>query len=213
MTQSILPHIQSWLATEKSIQSDLESNRLTYSISGRNQFINRLMLLQGGKVLSWYGYTLIEADEIRQSPHRETLIFELMRHNDHLTLGRWAITNYDMLLFDVSIPIGETIPDSFTLDFIFNLMVKKFDRMISHIKLLLQSGIALQPTEGDIPISYLQALANHPDIYPQMIMLGLLPESVDTLLRQIFALPHLDSSPNEHCEEELPDEQPATSIH
>jgi hypothetical protein len=194
MPHPILLKIQTWLKQHRDIDADLEEGHLTFSVTGLNRFVNRVMLFNGGRVISWYGYTLIDASKVKDSPHRGVLVDELLRINDRLTLGRWALTAKDMLLFDVSMPVGVAGPCDSALHDMFELMVEGFDRMVSRIKLLLDTGVLLAGSGADVPVPYLQTLISRPDIYPAMCKLGLLSTSADAVLRQLLPLPELPES-------------------
>lgn len=191
MPNPTLQAIQTWLKHHKDIDADLEDGHLTFKIQGINQYVNRLMLFHGGCVLSWYGYTLIPSETIRDSPHRATLMHELLLLNDRLALGRWALNRKDLLLFDVSLPLTDDVPCGQVLRQVFEVMSDGFDLAVSRIKLLLETGVVLSSSDGDVPLSCLKVLSVRPDVYPVMHRLGLLPEAADEVLRQWLPLPEL----------------------
>lgn len=202
MPHPVLQAIQSWLKHHKDIDADLENGHLTFQIKGANQLVNRLMLFHGGRVLSWYGYTLIPPEAIRDSPHRATLLRELLLLNDRLALGRWALNGKDLLLFDVSMPLADEAPCNQVLSHVFDVVADGFDLSVSRIKLLLETGVVLTSSGGEISLSCLKALSVRPDIYPLMHRLGLLPEAADEVLRQWLPLPEPMESPVDATDDE-----------
>lgn len=194
MPHPTLQAIQSWLMHHKSIEADLEDGHLTFKIQGVNQLANRLMLFQGGRVLSWYGYTLISPEQIRDSAHRAALMRELLLLNDRLALGRWALNRNDLLLFDVSLPLTGGTPCEQVISQVFDVVADDFDLAVSRIKLLLETGVVLNATGGAVSLSCMKAIGVRPDIYPLMHRLGLLPDGADDVLRQWLPLPELERS-------------------
>lgn len=194
MQANNMKDIQAWLSDVKSIEAELEGNRLTYHVSGHNDFSCRLMLLQGGRTLSWYAYTLIPVDELNDSPYRAKLDQLLLRLNDELFLGRWAVSDSGMLLFDVSIPVDEQLPSEALLSRLFDSVYESFDHQVSMIKFFLQTGRRVQHSnkhEG-LKMSALQCLAERPDLYPLMVQMRLIPPEFDDVLRLVMPLPHLE---------------------
>lgn len=194
MQANNMKDIQAWLSDVKSIEAELEGNRLTYHVSGHNDFSCRLMLLQGGRTLSWYAYTLIPVDELNDSPYRTKLDQLLLRLNDELFLGRRAVSDSGMLLFDVSIPVDEQLPSEAVLSQLFASVYESFDHQVSMIKFFLQTGRRVQRSnkhEG-LKMSALECLAERPDLYPLMTQMRLVPPEFDDVLRLVMPLPHLE---------------------
>lgn len=189
-----MTEIQSWLQDAKGISAELEGHRLTYHVSGNNDFSCRLMLLQGGRTLSWYGYTLIPVDELNESLHRAQLDTLLLHLNDELFLGRWAVGESGMLLFDVSLPVDEHVPSEALLSQVFDVLYESFDNLVSMIKFFLKTGRRVDVShrrEGVQP-SAMACLAEQPDLYPLMLELKLLPVEFNAVLRKVMPLPPLD---------------------
>ena len=90
MQNTQMTEIQAWLKDAEGIEADLDGHRISFRISGHNDYASRLMLLQGGRTLSWYSYTLIPLDELNDSPYRSQLNPLLLELNDEMFLGRWA---------------------------------------------------------------------------------------------------------------------------
>lgn len=204
MQANNMKDIQAWLSDVKSIEAELEGNRLTYHVSGHNDFSCRLMLLQGGRTLSWYAYTLIPVDELNDSPYRAKLDQLLLRLNDELFLGRWAVSDSGMLLFDVSIPVDEELPTEAVLSRLFDSVYESFDHQVSMIKFFLQTGRRVQRSnkhEG-LKMSALQCLAERPDLYPLMVQMRLIPPEFDDVLRLVMPLPPTQKGLSSALEEE-----------
>lgn len=195
MQNTQMTDIQAWLRDAKDIQAELDGNRLTYHVSGYNDFSCRLMLLQGGRTLSWYAYSLIPVDELNDSPYRTQLSHLLLRLNDELFLGRWALSDSGLLLFDVSIPVDEQLPSQAVLSHAFDVVYESFDQQVSMIKFFLKTGRRVERSnkrEG-VKKTALQCLAERPDLYPMMLEMRLLPLEFDDVLRKLMPLPPVDA--------------------
>lgn len=203
-----MTEIQSWLQNAKGISAELEGHRLTYHVSGRNDFSCRLMLLQAGRTLSWYGYTLVPVEVLNESPHRAQLDSLLLHLNDELFLGRWAVGESGMLLFDVSLPVDEHVPSEALLSQVFDVLYESFDNLVSMIKFFLKTGRRVDVShrrEGVQP-SAMTCLTEQPDLYPLLLELKLLPVEFDSVLRKVMPLPlleHADETKGATCQKQV----------
>lgn len=195
MQNTQMTEIQAWLKDAKGIEADLDGHRISFRISGHNDYASRLMLLQGGRTLSWYSYTLIPLDELNDSPYRSQLNPLLLELNDELFLGRWAVSESGLLLFDVSLPVDDTLPSQAVLSHALEVVCEIFDSLVSMIKFFLKTGRRVESSdrrEGVRP-SAMECLADRPDLYPLMVELKLLPIEFDAVLRKLMPLPPLGS--------------------
>ena len=195
MQNTQMTEIQAWLKDAKGIQAELDGHRISFRISGHNDYASRLMLLQGGRTLSWYSYTLIPLDDLNDSPYRSQLNPLLLELNDELFLGRWAVSESGLLLFDVSLPVDDTLPSQAVLSHALEVVCEIFDSLVSMIKFFLKTGRRVESSdrrEGVRP-SAMECLADRPDLYPLMVELKLLLIEFDAVLRKVMPLPTLDS--------------------
>jgi hypothetical protein len=193
----ILQFVDSWLLDHHEIETDRggdDQKFIGFQLDRCNKYDNVIFSLNNDSVLAWYGDPLITGSEVDASPFADKLDHYLLRANQGLGVGRWSRTKTGDLLFDVSIPIHGSPPSSQTLSHIYEIACDAFDQMISRIRLLLETGMALENPSSTVYTECLQIAANDPALLARLEALGLVTDDAANAITRIMKMSHSDWS-------------------